>query len=204
MPKRTFKHWTNAYIVNRLKLMVNEIKNPDLPWLTQEAVSILSSLVRQEDVGVEWGSGRSTVWFGKRMKRLISVEHDLMWFHKVSKELFEQKVKNVVYSYKPVKKEYMEVASRFGKNTIDFALVDGIWRDSCALHVIEKIKVGGLLVIDNVNWYLPSASISPNSRTAAMGPATKRWSVFNRMTENWRRIWTTNGVTDTAIYIKQG
>ena len=38
---------------------------------------------------------------------------------------------------------------------IDFALIDGIYRDHVTLFLLPKIRLGGVLVIDNVNRYLP-------------------------------------------------
>jgi hypothetical protein len=49
--------------------------------------------------------------------------------------------------------------------SLDFVLVDGIYRNFGALRSIAKIKPCGLIVDDNVNCFLPSRSRSPNSRT---------------------------------------
>ncbi len=47
----------------------------------------MASWVRPEDVGLEWGSGRSTVWFAKRVAEITSVEHDPKWASIVRKRL---------------------------------------------------------------------------------------------------------------------
>ena len=77
-----------------------------------------------------------------------------------------------------------------------------MYRDVCANMVLDKIRPGGILVIDNINWYLPSDSISPNSRAKTKTPASEEWTHFVDYVENWRLIWTSNGFWDTAIWFK--
>jgi len=42
--------------------MAYEKTHPDAPWLTAHAIAFLVDWLRPEDTGVEWGSGRSTLW----------------------------------------------------------------------------------------------------------------------------------------------
>lgn len=210
MRKRAFRHWTPRYSYNRFKLILYEIKHSDHPWLTQQANAILSSCLRKTDVGLEWGSGRSTVWFAKRVAHLISVESDPIWYEKAKKDLANANITNTeIYCYEnPLKDEetennqYCGIADNFPENSLDFALVDGVSRSECASRVLKKIKPAGLLIIDNINWYLPSNSSAPNSRTKQTGPASHRWRLLTELLKGWRCIWTSNGVTDTAIWIK--
>jgi hypothetical protein len=64
---------------------------PDAPWLAESAVLLLDSWLKPTDVELEWGSGRSTIWLARRMKRLTSVESDKTWFEMVRVRL--QKLK---------------------------------------------------------------------------------------------------------------
>ena len=67
---------------------------------------------------------------------------------------------------------------------------------------MPKIKPGGILIIDNINWHLPSQSKAPGTRPAELGPATITWAEVWQELAGWRRIWTSNGVWDTAIFFK--
>ena len=69
---------------------------------------------------------------------------------------------------------YARTALGFADASLDFALVDGHYRDYSAKFILPKIKPGGMLIIDNVNWYLPCRSKAPNSRTAAARPGNRR------------------------------
>ena len=68
---RKIGHWTPRYVVNRVAWFVYERRNMDKPWLTPRAVELLSELILPTDTGIEWGSGRSTAWFAKRLKQFV-------------------------------------------------------------------------------------------------------------------------------------
>jgi putative heme iron utilization protein len=55
--------------------MIDEFLHPNWPWLTKEAILLLERLLRPDDIGLEFGSGRSTIWFAERVEKLISIEH---------------------------------------------------------------------------------------------------------------------------------
>jgi len=205
---RSFRHWTPRYINNRIALFCYEKANPDYPWLTRSANEILESYLTKSDIGLEFGSGRSTLWFAKHVEHLTSVEHDPLWSGRVQKMLAG--IKNVDYRFRPKdvkdeegeKAEYVKVIDTFNNNSLDFCLVDGTYREFCVLKVIEKIRPGGIVILDNVNWYLPHTTFSPDSRSLADGPNGPVWKEVDRLLSGWRRIWTSSGVTDTAIFFK--
>ena len=58
------------YLYYRLKQKCFEKNNPGLPWLSPSAILIIDSWLRENDIGFEWGAGRSTIWFGKKVKKL--------------------------------------------------------------------------------------------------------------------------------------
>jgi predicted O-methyltransferase YrrM len=205
------RHRTPRYVYNRTRLMWSERAHPDHPWLTPEAVRLLASMLRTSDRGAEFGSGRSTIWFAGRVAHLTSVEHDKCWYDEVSAQIRGRGMTNVTYILAPQDQPaelgdvstYARTALAFDDATLDFALVDGLYREHVSKLIIPKIKPGGLLVIDNVNWYLPPPrTCAPASRTCALGPDGAIWSQIAKILADWRAIWTTSGVTDTAIFIK--
>ncbi len=204
---RPFRHWTPRYVVDRLALLTFERQNPDAPWLTRDAVHILDGWLRRDDEGLEWGSGRSTTWFGARVRRLVSVEHDAAWHRDVRRRLDEKGLTNVDYRLLGTEAvdgqppAYVAIAARVEKPSFDFVLVDGVLRDACALAAIDVLKPGGLLILDNANWFLPHDTRSPAS-LGAHGTPTPAWAQVARRLGAFRCLWTTNGVTDTALFVK--
>jgi predicted O-methyltransferase YrrM len=81
---------------------------------------------------------------------------------------------------------YAGIALDFPDAGLDFALVDRHYRDYTAKFILPKIKSGGILIIDNVDWYLPSESRAPNSRTRALGPNGKIWTEVAGELAHWR------------------
>lgn len=206
---RSLRHWTPRYIYDRSREKFYRASHPDTAWLTPAANEILDSWLGKEDKGLEFGSGRSTLWFARRVRELDSVEHQAGWHARVSEMLKESGLENVRYHLhvrdaddNPGDSDYVRVADRMDAHSLDFVLVDGIYREYCVRAVLDKIKPGGWLVIDNVNLYLPCQSRCPNSVPITGLPRTPVWAEVDAVIRPWRTIWTSNGVSDTAIFIK--
>jgi len=167
-------------------------------------VEIMESWLKPVDRGIEWGSGRSTIWFAERVRSLVSVEHNPDWYGRISTELKARGLKNVEYHLCEDAQEYSRLADNFPLESFDFCLVDGEARDHCALKAISLVKPGGIVIVDNCNCYLPTPkhSTSPFSRRPEQGPYTGKWAAFLDGVQGWRRVWTTNGVTDTGFWVK--
>ena len=206
---RTFRHWTPKYLKDKLVSNNYRRKYPDRPWLTPSANEFLISFLKDSDIALEFGSGKSTLWFARRIQHLTSVEHNESWYSKVQQMLQENDQNNVDYHCHPREQDgdgsqsaYVMQTGQFAPGSLDMVLVDGIYRDHCALNALNLVRPGGILVIDNVNNYLPSNSIAPNSRSFADGPKGEVWAQVYQVLSNWRMIWSSCGVWDTAIYIR--
>jgi predicted O-methyltransferase YrrM len=205
---RTFRHWTPAYLANRIRWEAYQRRHPHDPWITPAAIALLKTLLRPSDAGIEFGSGRSTHWFGERLGHLTSVEHVPAWFAIVSKQLEAAKVRNISYHLlsiepvdDPVRSPYVRVVDGIADESLGFALIDGGYREQTAHAALRKLEAGGLLVVDNANWYLDHPSPSPYSRTGK-GDLNHFWVGFRKRVADWRLVWTSCGCSDTAIWVK--
>src|SRR5207237_10388742 len=114
--------------------------NMDKPWLKPRAIELLSELLLPSDIGIEWGSGRSTAWFARRLKHLVSIEDNKEWYDIVNQRLAEQKLSNVTYHHAAPPpeddsasgSEYVMLCSSIPDRSLGFALVDGSAREYCA------------------------------------------------------------------------
>lgn len=207
---RSFSHWSPRYVADRLLQILWMRKNNKAPWLTREAVIFIEQWLRPDDLAIEWGSGRSTAWFAQRVGKLLSVEHHSQWYKQVINEIDKQGLKNVDYrlverignELLDAEKYSQEVLLGIEEGSLDFALVDGIFRDSCALAVLSKLKPGGLLLIDDAHRYLPSNSRSPNAIPGEESCSTAHWEKFLAVTQDWRTIWFSDGIHDDVLYFK--
>jgi len=208
MKKKSIKHWSPRYITNRLKDIIFQFFNPHLPWLTPDSIKLIKKIIKKKDTALELGSGRSTIWISGLVETLYSIETDKSWFNYVDLKIKKQNIKNINLilvrnnNKSNFRKSYMEELRLFNKTKFDIILIDGKFRDLSTIYCIKMLNPGGVLIIDNINRYLPSNSFSPNSRTYKMGPLNKNWESIGLTLKNWRSVWTTNGVTDTAIFFK--
>lgn len=208
---RSFSHWTVRYLLNRSREKLYRKMHPGVPWFAPQAVSFLEDYLLPVDDGLEFGSGRSTIWFASRVHHLTSVEHNAEWVEKVRLMLMERSIANVDMIHQPRLEHpdqdidqsgYVQVTGRFNPESLDFVVIDGIYRAQCAWRSLPLLKRNGILIIDNVNKALPSDSIAPNSRTPEQGPDGEIWTKVWQEIRPWRRYWTGNGVSDTAFFFK--
>jgi predicted O-methyltransferase YrrM len=185
-----------GYTLRRIAYKFYEFTHPNEPWISQQAIHFCEKYLTKDQIGLEWGSGRSTAWFGKRLKMLLSIEFDILWHSKVVNILQEQGIKNVECRYIKLDHslnqptypnyeqvpDYVSVVDEFEDNLLDFVVVDGHYRQACILAVLPKIKSGGLLLVDNTNW-MP----------------LEEWGV----PENWQIVHqSSNVMTETTIWKK--
>ena len=64
-------HWNMRYGYAKFRRYVFDFLNPSAPWVTKDAIRFLNDNLTDELIGLEWGSGRSTIWFSKRVRFLI-------------------------------------------------------------------------------------------------------------------------------------
>jgi hypothetical protein len=147
------------------------MRHPDEPWMAQGAVRFCDHNLDRDQIGLEWGSGRSTKWFAQRLGRLVSVEFDRDWHRKVMRSIAG--MNNVECRFVPLDhpKElctgphydpiprYVAVADEFSDDSLGLVVVDGHYRQACVLRALPKLKRGGLLLIDNTDW-LPIAQFN--------------------------------------------
>jgi hypothetical protein len=77
-------------------------------------------------------------------------------------------------------------------------------RDSCALAAVPRVRPGGLLIVDDAHRYLPSISVAPLSLGPGRRAATPTWDEFCSLVADWVPHWTSDGVRDTAIWVRPG
>jgi predicted O-methyltransferase YrrM len=195
---RQLSHLTPRYVLNRLALMAHERRHPEQPWITPAATNMLNTLLLPTDIGFEFGSGRSTVWYAKRVRRLTSIEENRSWASMVQSELSKQGLTNAEVIYVDCSGDrsvaadaYVSAIRSRPDDSLDFVMVDGNFRGHCTVAAIPKLKPGGLLVIDNVERHLPCDSTAPGARTRSDGPdGTDGWPQVWAHIESWRKIWT--------------
>lgn len=200
--------WPPRRTLNRAAAELYRRRNTELPWVTRDAIKLLRDLVKPTDRCLEWGAGSSTAWLSSRAASVLSVEHDPAWSERVSAQLAREglvrgsvRLLSTAPLERPAASPYVRVIDEFGEGELDFCFIDGEHRAACALAVLPKLACGGVLVIDDVQSRLDHATTSPGARVGR-GPADGDWASFKGLVSDWRQIWTSDGYSDTAFWIK--
>jgi hypothetical protein len=183
-------------------------KHSPSPWLSPAATLFFEKWLSNNHNMAEFGSGLSTVFFAKRVKEIVSIEHFDPWYEKVVAFFKDEKITNIDYRLikenksitedNEMLKKVTQYSSDFNVKTsfkdyysalddkpvefFDVILVDGRARPECVFSSLEKLKSGGLMVLDN----------SERDRYKAIFNLLKDWSSYT----------TSNGLTDTTFWVK--
>lgn len=198
------KHQSFKYLIAKFKYFLFQKQHPNYPWLNQDAILLLENLISKNDIGLEFGSGRSTIWLAKMCRSLISIENNENWFHIVNQQI--KSFDNIQYLFKsvntsqPNESEYLDIINELENESVDFILNDGKIRDLVALKTLPKLKSGGIFILDNAERYIPHSFDLPESINVSQ--ISTNWNEFLEHTRSWRKIWISNNITSTLILFK--
>lgn len=205
---RLSSFWPPRHTGDRVAAELYRRRNLDQPWLTRAAIRLLPDLLKPSDRALEWGAGSSTAWLSRRVGSLKSVEHDPPWHGRVRGELERGGLDPdavVLLSPSPAdapsRSPYVRVIDEFDDGGLNVCLIDGEHRSACALECLPKLARAGLLVLDDAAGYLDHPTRTPGSRYGR-GPLDADWRRFAAAVSGWRLVWTSDGYSDTAVWIK--
>lgn len=165
-PKRIshYKLWKNYLGKGNDSLAHN------IPWITFSARQELDRILERDNVVFEWGCGGSTLYLSGKVSKVISVEHNKEWYKSVSMAIQRMHIKNVdvhlveanakkrgrflgLYNSHAIPelefKKYCRFIEKFPDKYFDIVIVDGRSRNSCIYHAVNKVKLGGYILLDN-------------------------------------------------------
>lgn len=120
-----------------------------IPWYTYPAIEYLSQFDFSDKNILEFGSGYSSVFWSKKCKNLISIEHRKSWIDIVAEFIDKQ---NVQLLYKN-ENDYTEIC-KTSNTKFDIIIIDGIKRAACAREISSCLNLdSGIVILDNSDWY---------------------------------------------------
>lgn len=131
----------------REKRSINQNGEP-IPWLTYPAIEYINQYNLNEMSIFEFGCGNSSLFWAKRAKKVISIENDINWFMYVKKYI---NCNHDIYLKKD-KGSYVNMLQELNLK-YDIIIVDGEWRSACVEKAVDYLEEGGMIIIDNSDWY---------------------------------------------------
>lgn len=139
------------------KLPFDSNSNP-LPWYTYPAIEYLQQFEFSECSVFEYGSGNGSRFWSKRAQSVISIESDPEWYQSGIQDLLP----NQKLLLKIDKDEYV-TSIHLGDKPFDLVIIDGMYRYACAVESLVKVKDGGIILLDNSDWYPATAKFIRDS-----------------------------------------
>jgi len=134
--------WVNSF---NNTTSINKNGEP-LPWATYPFIDFIDKRLSSNMNIFEYGSGNSTIYYAKKVKNLITVEHDKEWHDKLICSI----PVNITLLYRQL--EYKE---KYVNSLIDIEkkyhliIIDGRYRVDCIKQSIHSLTEDGVIILDD-------------------------------------------------------
>jgi hypothetical protein len=134
--------WFNAFDTQQAV----DGKGSPSPWVTYSFIDFIKPRLTKDLSIFEYGSGNSTLFYAKNVRRVVSVEHDEDWYHKIVKE----KASNaeMIFCRLDMAGEYAKKSASLDEK-FDIIIVDGRDRVNCCKYGIDGLTDKGVIVLDD-------------------------------------------------------
>jgi predicted O-methyltransferase YrrM len=176
---REFPTWYSLFISGSSPI------DSEIPWITIGAANYLTNYINNKMKVFEYGCGGSTLFFAKHASHVISVDHDPFWAGIVRAKLIEKNLDTRVdlriaeignpgsapkgdpadpdvYTSSDFPERslanYVKTIDSLMDDAFDIVMVDGRARPACIKHAVSKVRLGGLMIVDNTerSYYWPA------------------------------------------------
>jgi predicted O-methyltransferase YrrM len=157
-------------------------------------IDFLSEALHSDHAVFEFGSGGSTLFFARRVKRVVSVENDVVWHRMVTEAAKRRGITNLDCQFHPIdstKPETFAGLSYFqalAAGEFDIVVVDGfcdyenarngMLRQIAFDRAVSQVRPGGLIIVDDI-WMFPEllARFAPSRVQIFESPGPCRYGV---------------------------
>ncbi len=116
-----------------------------IPWISYPALEFLKTRVRPEMSVFEFGSGNSTLWWARRVAKVLSCEADKNWHAAV-----QRRAPANVELVRADEEDYPGVAAR-SPAAFDVVVIDGGDRLLCAKSAVLALNPRGVILWDDTD-----------------------------------------------------
>lgn len=190
----------------------------ETPWITFSAIDFLTGKITKDWQVFEFGGGASTVFWARRARAVVTVEHDREWYNSVIAELEKRKFTNVrvklaepepdplFHTFSPSDpadyisgnpyydgnrfEKYARSIEEYPPSSFSLVAVDGRARPSCLVAGIGRVQLHGFLLLDNSDRerYAEAMSAVPANFVRKDFPGPSPLVDFFTRTTIWQRV----------------
>ena len=117
-----------------------------IPLYTYPCYEYLNSIDWTDDKIFEFGCGWSTFWWKSLGADVYGVDNDQTWIDKINSH------SNLNIKMETDEKKYSKSIYEHDMK-FDVIVLDSIVRYNCACSAMDKLKSGGMIILDNSDWY---------------------------------------------------
>ncbi len=139
--------WIDSFA---LKRPIDANKNP-CPWYTYPAIEYINQLDFSNKEVFEYGSGNSTIFWSEVAKRVVSIENNKEWYEIISSKVGKKTEVQLIVD------DVSYIQEILNHENFDIIVIDGLHRLDCAKVAIERLKPGGIIILDNSDWFVKTA-----------------------------------------------
>ncbi len=119
-----------------------------IPWYSYPAIEYFRHLdVNGLDL-FEFGCGISSLIWSAKGANVWCVERDPEWHAAIQAK--GEKIREI--AFRESRDEYADAIFAPGI-AFDVVIIDGAWRNECAATALRCLKPGGVIILDNSDWY---------------------------------------------------
>ena len=145
LPRATNELTTSGWLESVFRGEPVDAAGRPIPWYTYPAIEFLERVLGDDLCVFEWGAGNSTLWWARRARKMVSVEHDGQWYARIKQALPD----HVDLRLRTLDTGYAAELSRTADVRFDVVVIDGEARNDCARAAAELADPRGLIIFDN-------------------------------------------------------
>lgn len=124
-----------------------------VPWMTYPAIEFLKKHLNKNHEIFEFGCGASTLFFSKKVKKIVGLETNPRWLGIVQEKLnslpthFPRPIINLMED--GLENSAYENFAKNHEQKFDLIIVDSLKRFECAKNSIDALKPRGAIILDD-------------------------------------------------------
>ena len=126
-----------------------DAKGEPIPWINYSMLHFLSSRLPKHISLLEFGSGNSTLYWAKKVRQVVTIEHNPLWIDYIRKQFSE--ISNIQLLTAENDEKY-ETAPKTLNLKFHMIIIDGCRRVECARYAIKYLSEDGCVLVDDTQF----------------------------------------------------